>query len=198
MKQHLLPVFASLLLASVAACGGSADSTSASPTESASTASTAPANFLEVTHGIYRGGHPDAAGVKYLKAMGIKTIVDLEVDDMVEATPVAIAEEELDAWKAGIKIERFPMSAFQPAVSQEFDDHIDAILATLRDDTKKPIYVHCKHGQDRTGLVVGIERVELESWSPVRAHDEMVKDGFHTQFLGLEEYFERKTGGVLP
>jgi hypothetical protein len=39
--------------------------------------------------------------------------------------------------------------------------------------------------------------VLIEGWTPQTAHDEMVRIGFHTEFLGLEEYFERKTGSVL-
>jgi protein tyrosine/serine phosphatase len=86
------------------------------------------------------------------------------------------------------------MSAFEPAVSHAFDRHIDEILAILKTATPDDgIYVHCKHGQDRTGLVMGLERVIDVGWQPKDAHDEMVRIGFHTAFLGLQEYFENKT-----
>ena len=55
-------------------------------------------------------------------------------------------------------------------------------------------YVHCAHGQDRTGLVIGLERVIDEGWTPKAAHDEMLKLGFHPLFEGLNHYFEEKTG----
>jgi protein tyrosine/serine phosphatase len=188
------------LVSLLAACGGSDASVDDSSSDSAYTSAPVapPANFEKVRDGIYRGGHPDPGGVKYLKSLGIRTIVDLEIDDLIEATPKVIAEEVFDAWKASIPLERYPMSAFSLAVSDEFDARIAAILTTLKDDSKKPIYVHCKHGQDRTGLVIGLERVLVEGWTAQAAHDEMVRIGFHPELLGLEEYFERKTGSVLP
>jgi tyrosine-protein phosphatase SIW14 len=182
----------------VVGCGASQDGTGSADSQSASTASAAPANFSKVADGIYRGGHPDAAGITYLKSIGIKTIVELELEDFVEATPAAILQEEFDARKESLTLERHPMSAFSAAVTDEFDAHIEEVLATLRDETKRPMFVHCKHGQDRTGLVIGLERVLIEGWTVPVAHDEMVRLGFHIEFLGLEEYFERKTGSVLP
>ncbi len=84
------------------------------------------------------------------------------------------------------------MSAFQPALSDKFDQQIDAILTVLADPDKEPIYVHCKHGQDRTGLVIGLERVFAEGWSVADAHEEMVKLGFHHGVVGIENYFHKK------
>ena len=152
------------------------------------------ANFKKVRSGLYRGGHPDAAGIAYLKKIGVKTIVDLEIGDFIEATPWSISDELDAASAAGITVLRYPMSAFEPALSRRFDDAMSSILAVLADKSRAPIYVHCKHGQDRTGLVVGLERVELEGWTPAKAHAEMVTIGFHTAFVGLEEYFENRTG----
>jgi hypothetical protein len=41
---------------------------------------------------------------------------------------------------------------------------------------------------------VALERVQIEKWAPQKAHDEMLALGFHEIFVGLDEYFERKTG----
>lgn len=194
-----------LVVAALVACVGCA-STAADESETESTSEAAfseqapvkpeaPANFLKVRDGLYRGGHPSTAGIAYLKSIGVKRIVDLEIADFIEAKPSDIDQELRDAKAAGIEEFRHPMSAFEPAVSPEFDKDQTAITALLATATANdPIYVHCKHGQDRTGLVIGLERVFDEEWTPQAAHDEMVKIGFHTFFAGLEEYFERKTG----
>lgn len=154
------------------------------------------ANFKTVRPGLYRGGHPDSKGIDYLKKLGVKTIVDLEVGDFIEATPWSISDELDQAAKAKITVLRFPMSAFEAAESDRFDRQMDDILAVLGDAAKKPLYVHCKHGQDRTGLVIGLERVFVEGWTPKAAHDEMVKLGFHTGFVGLDSYFAKKTASA--
>jgi tyrosine-protein phosphatase SIW14 len=156
-----------------------------------------PINFSQVTQGIFRGGHPDNAALDTLKGMGIISIVDLEVDDLIEALPWQILQEVHGTGARGITLLRFPISAFEAAISPWFDKKINSILAVLADSKKKPLYVHCKHGQDRTGLVIGLERVLLEGWSPSRAYAEMLKIGFHPDFLGLKDYFWRKTATPL-
>jgi hypothetical protein len=152
------------------------------------------ANFLKVTDGIYRGGHPDDSGLDYLKKLGIKTDLDLEIGDFIESMPADITAEQQGAESRGLTFINTPMSAYEPALSTRFDDQMNKILGILQDPASKPIYVHCKHGQDRTGLVIGLERVLIEHQTPQAAHDEMVKIGFHTALIGLEDYFERKTG----
>lgn len=153
-----------------------------------------PANFQKVRDGLYRGGHPDAAQLDYLRSIGVKTIVDLEVGDFVEAWPWDISAEERNARARGFTFVRKPMSAFEPAVSDRFDEQIDSITTLLAESANGPIYVHCKHGQDRTGLVIGIERVFVEHWAPADAYAEMLTIGFHPGFIGLNHYFEEKTG----
>jgi protein tyrosine/serine phosphatase len=150
-------------------------------------------NFHEVRSGLFRGGHPDTSGIAVLQNLGVKTIVDLEIDNGIEADTDDITQELDDAAKANITVLRFPMSAFD-SPDDEFDHMIDQIMTTLADPSLGPIYVHCAHGQDRTGLVIALERVIDEGWAPQDAHDEMLQMGFHTIFVGLDHYFEQKTG----
>src|SRR5207302_2430312 len=100
-----------------------------------------------------RGGHPDAAGMAFVDSLGVKTIVDLEIANGIEADDAAINAELADAASRGITVLRFPMSAFD-SPDDEFDAKIDTIMTTLADPSLGPIYVHCAHGQDRTGLVI--------------------------------------------
>ncbi|AKU97164.1 Protein tyrosine/serine phosphatase [Labilithrix luteola] len=151
-------------------------------------------NFVKVRDGLYRGGHPDAAGLDYLKKLGVKTIIDLEIGDLIEARPRDIDTELAEAQARGIRVVREPMAAYTPAVSDAFDAKIEEALSILKDPAQGPVYVHCLHGQDRTGLVIGLERVFVEGWDPGDAYAEMLSRGFHTYYLGLNHYFETKTG----
>jgi len=155
-----------------------------------------PANFVEVRPGLYRGGHPDGAGLDYLKSLGVTRIVNLEISNLIEAMPWDISEEVSEANARGLTEIRYPMSAFETAASGSFDQSMRELTALLKTASlADPIYVHCKHGKDRTGLVIGLERVLVESWPPRKAHDEMLQLGFHPMFRGLERYFEKKTRG---
>ena len=149
------------------------------------------ANFARVSPGIYRGARPSDEGLAYLKSIGVRTVLDLEIGDWVEARPADIEHEKQAVEELGLAFVARPMSAFQPFVD---DDAMNETLAVLADPAAGPIYVHCKHGQDRTGLVIGLERVLGEGWDAIDAHDEMLAAGFHRYFWGLEHYYEEKTG----
>ncbi len=45
-----------------------------------------------------------------------------------------------------------------------------------------PIYVHCEHGKDRTGLVIALYRMRADGWSQEQAAAEMKEMG-HTGLL---------------
>jgi len=159
-----------------------------------STAPHPPPNFVQVRNGLYRGGHPDGPALDYLRSLNVRTIIDLEIADLIEATDEQIQEEQRLASARGFRVVHVPISAFELALSDRFDALIDQALATMADPNSAVIYVHCLHGQDRTGLVVGLERVLQEHWTPDRAYNEMLTLGFHPAFLGLELYFRRRTG----
>lgn len=142
-------------------------------------------HFHVVTDGsIYRGARPKSEGLVALAKMGVKT--DLNLDDDTE---VAGAEAQL-AQSLGMRFESHPMSGFW----SPHDDVVDAALAVLEDAANYPIYVHCQHGQDRTGVVVGLYRVFHDHWTPQAAYQEMLDIGFHPELFLLNHYFEQRTG----
>jgi tyrosine-protein phosphatase SIW14 len=151
-------------------------------------------NFAKVNDHLYRGGRPDAKGVAYLKSIGVRTVVSLELGDGIEAKPSVIAQEGVDVQAAGLSFRHEPITSFNPGYSAAFDGRIDAVLGIFKDPASWPIYVHCRRGKDRTGLVVGLERVLQEGWAPADAYAEWKHYGLFPIFLNLEAYFKRKTG----
>lgn len=141
-------------------------------------------NFLEVKSGLYRGARPDLAEIETLKNLGVKTIVNLEDDEQ------AVAEEIAEAERLGIKIISLPMSPY----SYPKTEIVDEALALIADDANYPIFVHCMHGEDRTGLIFGLYRVEQEMWEASRAYREMKDLGFHSILYKLKQYFKDRTG----
>ena len=50
--------------------------------------------------------------------------------------------------------------------------------------------VHCTHGQDRTGYVIGRYRVLHDHWTKDRAYQEMREHHFHPELHGVHEAWE--------
>lgn len=140
--------------------------------------------FTQVEPGVYRGNRPDAATLRKLAALGVKYDLDLEDSGS------AISAEAPLAKSAGMKFISKPMSGFW----SPDDNQVNSILAIVSNHTQRPIFIHCQHGQDRTGLIVGLYRVFYESWEPARAYQEMLDNGFHQILVLLNHYFEEKTG----
>jgi protein tyrosine/serine phosphatase len=172
MRTVLLPV-----LALSVACGGAA-----TPDSSDASQDLAPPIEL-VTPGIYRGRRPDQATLQNLKALGVKTILNLEDDSG------AVAKEKKSVAKLGMNFISEPMSGFWSP-----DDHeVDQIEAIMADTSRRPLFVHCLHGEDRTGLIVGLFRVFSQGWKPADAYKEMLAKGFHQILFFLNHYYETKT-----
>lgn len=143
-----------------------------------------PEKFFEVSPGIYRSAQPTAASMNDLKALGIKTILDLN-DDQYE-----IEDERASAQQLGINFISRPMSGFWTPDDQV----VDANLTDLANPNNYPILVHCQHGEDRTGLIVGLHRVFSENQTPAKAYQEMIDLGFHKALFMLNRYFKKRTG----
>jgi protein tyrosine/serine phosphatase len=148
------------------------------------------ANFCAVSVDLYRGARPDDSGLAFLKSIGVRTIVDLEIANPITGNRADIEHESAEAKKLGIEFVHKPMSAFKTVD----DGQMMEVLAILRDPAARPLFIHCRYGQDRSALVIALERVIDEGWSPQAAHDEMVKSGFHWEFITLNHYFGEKTG----
>lgn len=139
----------------------------------------------QVTPLIWRSGRPTLETLTALKAKGLRGIIDLEDDDD------AIAAESQMAKQLGLIFVSYPMSGFWAPDDAQVNK-IESVLAKL----KVPVLVHCLHGEDRTGLVIGLERVMNQKWKPADAYTEMLDKGFHQYLLGLDEYFREKTGSL--
>ncbi len=140
--------------------------------------------FHEVTPDIFRGGRPSFTDLKYLKSKGIKTIINIESDKY------ALAKEKDYAQKLGFKWISSPMS--MDVIPK--DTQLKFLQDLLQDESSFPIFIHCKHGQDRTGLIIGLYRVKVQDWSPASAYKEMLKNGFHPEYKPLDKCFRDKTG----
>src|SRR5262249_50196557 len=127
-------------------------------------------NFHQIKDGVYRGARPSTEGLQALKDLGIRTIINLD-DDTDEASI-----EKDTGTGLGIQTISEPMSAFL----YPDDEQVTRVLTELNNPANYPVFVHCQFGEDRTGIISAIYRVEYMKWTPKNAHDEMLALGFHT------------------
>jgi len=135
-------------------------------------------NFFRVSPELYRGAQPEAAGIRELEKLGVKTIVNLR---LVHSDRDEIAESGV----TGLNYEHITMSAWHAE-----DKEIVRFLRIVNDPEKTPVFVHCKHGSDRTGTMCAMYRIFIEGWSREEALEEMTKGpfGFHRAWRNLPRY----------
>ena len=60
-------------------------------------------------------------------------------------------------------------------------------------DSPKPIIVHCKHGSDRTGIIIAMYRIIYQDWPKEKAIIEMKEGGygFHEIHKNIIHYIKK-------
>jgi protein tyrosine/serine phosphatase len=124
------------------------------------------ANFAEVSPQLYRGGQPHGTGLQSLKKMGISTIIDLRLSGN--------DKESVQVKKLGMDFVALPWHCLLPT-----DDVMAKFLTYLKEHPKKKVFVHCRYGDDRTGMVIAAYRISAQGWTPEEARKEMDAFGFH-------------------
>jgi protein tyrosine/serine phosphatase len=134
-------------------------------------------NFYKVSEDLYRAEQPTALGIKELKKMGIKTIVNLR----------AFHSDKDEIGDTEIAYEHIYFKTWHPE-----EEDIVRFLKIVTDKNRMPVLVHCQHGADRTGTMCAIYRIAVEGWSKEAAIEEMTKGdfGFHGIWENLIQFIK--------
>ena len=136
--------------------------------------------FKEVHPHLYRGGQPtERADYRELKAMGIRTILNLR------ETPFDVAVEQKIAHELDLNFFHIPTSSILAPPKRD----MKLALEIINNPQYQPVFLHCRHGKDRTGMVVGLYRVYFDKWTAERGYEEMVDHGFGQYYLGLSGFY---------
>jgi len=125
------------------------------------------AKFGKVTPNLYRGGQPNSEGLAALKKMGIDIVVDMRSGNR--------EEEHKAVTKLGMDYVHIPWHCPFPS-----DQALARFLKLVEDNPEKKIFVHCRLGDDRTGMAVAAYRMAEQGWSAEDAMKEMHNFGFNT------------------
>ena len=74
---------------------------------------------------------------------------------------------------------------------------MELVLSIINDPANQPVFIHCQHGADRTGVVIAVYRLSHDGWTSRRARDEAKRFGLKPWQLGMKDYIhdyeKRKT-----
>lgn len=122
-------------------------------------------NFAEVSPRLFRGGQPGIDGLEALKKMGVSIIVDMRGSKS--------PHEQIAVGKLGMQYIAIPWHCPLPS-----DGIFARFLKVIHDNPDKKVFVHCRLGDDRTGMAIAAYRMADEGWSPEEALKEMEEFGF--------------------
>jgi len=133
---------------------------------------------VRVSDSLYRSGQPDVQGLLKLKALGIKTVVNLR----------SFHSDCAMLGSLGLGYEQIPMEPWHP----EEEDAVE-FLKIVTDPKRTPVLVHCWHGADRTGALVAVYRIAVQGWSKEAAIREMTGGGFgfHRVWVNLPHWIRK-------
>ncbi len=171
-------------------------------------------NLSVVATDLYCGGEPTREGWEYLQMLGVNKTLRLDHDyentahvpvpatilDVEGAIPPSDLVQELTVptqfdlkmratWiDANVRHEK--LDPILSSMSNKSEPQVGLYMTAA---TTKPgaVFVHCKHGQDRTRLVIAYYRVMFCGWSKATAEQEMLAWGFRKANVGLWEAWER-------
>lgn len=149
-------------------------------------------NLHEVSPGLWRSGQPTTVEQwRYLESIGVR--YELKLNDFQEgddspafSTQVQVIYNSMQPVGDANIIDALT-NTFRAPTHEQIADALSAIRA----HKGQGVLVHCTHGQDRTGLIIGLYRVLDEGWAADVAYNEMLALGFHPELHGLHEYWEK-------
>src|SRR5262245_4195134 len=123
-------------------------------------------NFGQMDANFFRGAQPDPEDYQALKNLGIKTVVDLQ------DSPSDYEKADVEA--LGMKYVNIPMSGMGTPKTSD----IDTFLALFDNPDTGAVFLHCKAGIHRTGVLGAAYRYKKSGWDYDKVYKEMKNYNF--------------------
>lgn len=123
--------------------------------------------ITQVDWGVWRGPRPKPSDFAAIQAK-FATVICLEshAEDLRERTelaPAGVLERPISDWQI-----------YVPGISLGY---LEEIVSDVQ-CAKKPVFVHCEHGRDRTGLVIASYLVTTGQLTPAAAWLDALNHGY--------------------
>ncbi|AWM79639.1 protein-tyrosine-phosphatase [Gammaproteobacteria bacterium ESL0073] len=124
--------------------------------------------FYQVSPLLFRSALPNSTDVDLIKQQNIGTIISFIKED----------DKKWLGKSSGIQLLSYPSHA-----DRIDDDDVLDVLKVIQNSKSqgKSVLIHCKHGQNRTGLFVAMYRIIVQNWTKQQAIDELVNGISATQ-----------------
>lgn len=142
-------------------------------------------NAGKISETLFRGAQPAVTGLEQLKQLGVTTVVNLR------GWEGAVSSERKKAEVLGLRFINIPVSGWAPPS----DEQVAQFLSLFHNKPGEKIFIHCKYGEDRTGVMIAAYRIAESHWSAKQAMEEMYFFGFHNHWHPSMQSYVRKFPG---
>lgn len=129
---------------------------------------------VDAQRNVWRSGQPSQEGMYFIAQLGVTNVIKLNVSSEGKDLPIMgqCVRGYPIGWTAQVGLRRLPYD-------------LTAIARSVQPGT----LIHCTHGEDRTGVVSALYRLEQQHWTKAQAEHEMLALGFHRSLCGLWHYW---------
>lgn len=141
-------------------------------------------NLYRVNANLYRSAQPNREGFLYLNSL-----TSLYQDDRPIKTIISLRDSN-DDYKLNPSDSTLRLRHIIFHTWHVEDEDVITFLRIASTPELQPVLVHCKHGSDRTGMMIAIYHIAYNGWSKQQAIDEMIHGGygFHPMWQNLLRY----------
>ncbi|MBI4833629.1 MAG: tyrosine-protein phosphatase [Planctomycetes bacterium] len=133
-------------------------------------------NFAKLSDNVWRGAQPEEEGFIQLKKMGVKTVINLR----------NFHSDKDDIAGLGLQYVEIPLNA-----GDTDEANVVKFLKAVTNSDNLPVFFHCQHGSDRTGMMAAIYRIYVEGWDKEKAIAELPVFGFHEIYDDIRDYINK-------
>lgn len=141
--------------------------------------------FHQVDARLYRGGQPRQGGISRLAELGVNTIVNLR------GTDKRTRADEAEARALGLNYFNIPL----PVWGRPDDARVRRVLEIVAAPNSGRVFVHCKDGLDRTGMIVALHRITQQGWYSSVASAEARRHGMRRYQYWMFDYINDYDSG---
>ena len=134
----------------------------------------------QVNERLYRGAQPRDGGLSRLRDLGINTVINLR------GASARTRAQEAEARALGLNY----FNVALPNWGRPQDARVRRILEIVAAPENGRVFIHCRSGVDRTGMIVAIYRMTHDGWSANDALAEADRNGMRRTQFWMRDYAE--------